>query len=204
MTARTFLQLPKIIALSLFVAAIHVVPAAAQTQPDKAAALHVVDDALGFMTAVAIVGIVFAFLSWVLRVVLDHRAWLRASKVHADAHAKLFDRLTSSDDLLAYIQSPAGQRFLTAAPAVDTLSRSTAAPINRILWSVQAGTVITLFGIGLFVAKSGVMEEFAQLLHVLAILAVALGIGFVVSAFAAYLLSRQLGLLDSQPRLTHG
>jgi hypothetical protein len=205
MTVRTFLPPLKIVAFAALLATFDAVPASAQSsEVDRAQAMRVLQDALGFVTSVLIVAIVFTFLFWVLRAVLDHRAWLRASRVHAEAHAKLFDRLTSNEDLLAYVQSPAGQRFLTAAPAVESLTRPSGAPIARILWSVQAGTVMTLVGIGMFVAKSGVMEEFAQLLHVFAIMAVALGIGFIVSALAAYLLSRQLGRLDPQPRTSHG
>ena len=75
------------------------------------------------------------------------------------------------------------------------------APFNRILWSVQAGIVIAAGGLGLWFAKNGVIDEVGQPMQVLAILAMALGIGFVVSAFASYALSRQLGLV--QPQAPH-
>ena len=42
-----------------------------------------------------------------------------------------------------------------------------------------------------------------QALNVVAVLAVALGVGFVASALVAYALSRQLGLLEAEPRSTH-
>ena len=72
------------------------------------------------------------------------------------------------------------------------------APFNRILWSVQAGVVLATGGVGLWFAKNGVIEEVAQPLHVIAILAIALGVGFVLSALASYALSRQLGLVPAQ------
>ena len=72
-----------------------------------------------------------------------------------------------------------------------------AAPFNRILWSVQAGIVLAAAGLGLWFAKNGVIEEVAQPLQVVSILAVALGIGFVASAFASYALSQKLGLVQS-------
>ena len=77
------------------------------------------------------------------------------------------------------------------------------APVNRILWSVQVGVVLTAGGVGLWFAKNNVIEEAAPLLNVVAVLAAALGIGFVVSALVAYAVSRQLGLLDPEPRSTH-
>jgi hypothetical protein len=123
-------------------------------------------------------------------------------KVQTDAHTKLVDRLTSNDDLLAYVNSPAGQRFLTASPVTaappDSLAMPINAPINRILWSVQAGIIIAAAGIGLWIAKNNVVTEAAQALQVFAILAVALGLGAVVSAVASWLLSKQLGLVQSR------
>jgi len=51
-----------------------------------------------------------------VRAVIQHRRWLKSSQVQADVHSKLMDRMTTNDELLAYIQSPAGRRFLEAVP----------------------------------------------------------------------------------------
>jgi heme/copper-type cytochrome/quinol oxidase subunit 3 len=149
---------------------------------------------LGFMAALAA-------LAWLTRSTIDHRRWLRAMKIQTEAHTKIVDRLASNEDLLAYMQSAAGQRFLTsspmAPPAVDQLAHPVSAPFNRILWSVQAGVVLTTAGAGLWLAKNGIIDEAAQAMQVVAVLTMALGIGFVLSALASYALSRQLGLLGS-------
>jgi len=147
----------------------------------------------------------FVLIGWLGRAVIEYRTWMRASKTQAETHAKLVDRLTSNEDLLAYLQSPAGQRatMSSARPVMEIAMRSVGAPVNRILWSVQVGVVIAAGGVGLFLAKGAVIEEAAQPLHVVALLAVALGVGFVLSALVAYALSRQLGLLDAEPRSTH-
>jgi hypothetical protein len=50
---------------------------------------------------------VIGAITWVLRSVIEHRRWLRVSKTHTDTHTKLLDRLTSNEDLLAYMQSTA-------------------------------------------------------------------------------------------------
>jgi len=145
---------------------------------------------LGFASVVALVG-------WLGRSVIEYRAWLRASKVQTDLHTKLVDRLTSNDDVLAYMQSPVGQKFLSAPTLVTGFSaRAMGSPVGRILWSVQIGIVLALGGIGLYIARSNVIDEAAQPLAVVAELAMALGVGFVISALVAYALSRQLGLLE--------
>ena len=134
---------------------------------------------------------------WLVRTLMDYRRWLRVSKVQADTHAKLLDRLTSNDDLLAYVQSSAGRKFLESAPIpLDAGPRSLGAPLGRILWSVQAGLVLAFGGLGLQLASRRVGEFSAPPLAVLGTLALALGAGFVVSALVAFVLSRRLGLLD--------
>ena len=171
----------------------------------RGAALRVVESV--FEGAMFLIGVVsfFTLVGWLGRALIDYRTWQRASKTQADAHAKLVDRLTANEDLLAYLQSPAGQRATMSAtrPGLDIAMRAVGAPVNRILWSVQAGVVLAAGGLGLWFAKASVIEEAAQALNVVAVLAVALGVGFVASALVAYGLSRQLGLLESEPRSTH-
>ena len=149
---------------------------------------------------------VFGMIGWIARSVVEYRAWLRASRVQAEAHTKVIDRLTSNEDVLAYAQSPVGQRFLTATSiASDFGARSVGSPAGRILWSVQIGIVLALGGIGLAIAKNNVVDEAAQGLYVVAVLAIALGIGFVLSSLVAYALSQRLGLLQQPqtPSSTH-
>lgn len=152
---------------------------------------------IGFVTVVGTIG-------WLLRSVIDHRRWLRVSKIHTDTHTKLIDRLTSNEELLAYMQSPAGRRFLEAAPiALDAGPRALSAPLGRILWSVQAGCVVAFAGGGLVYSSSrfasSAFSEIELPLFVMGATALAIGAGFVVSSVVAYALSRRLGLLTSSP-----
>ena len=76
---------------------------------------------------------------WISRTVIDYRRWNRLAKVQTDVHTKLLDRFTSTEDLLAYIQSPAGAKFLESSPIrLDAGSRSLGAPLGRVLWSVPS------------------------------------------------------------------
>src|SRR5882672_5039078 len=156
-----------------------------------------------FIGLEVLIGVMFGIgtLAWLIRSAIDYRRWLRAMKIQTDAHTKIVDRLASNEDLLAYMQSTAGQRFLTsspvAPPSMDQFTPPMGAPFNRILWSVQAGVVLTTAGAGLWLAKNGIVDEAAQAMQVVAILTMALGIGFVLSALASYVLSRQLGLVGA-------
>lgn len=143
---------------------------------------------------------------WLVRTALDHRRWQRVSKVQVDTHSKLLDRLTSSEDLRAYMASPAGRQFLESAPiALDGSSTPLSAPLGRILWSMQVGVVALLLGIALQLVSRGVIDDAAQPLRVLGVIVTAIGAGFLISAGMAYALSSRLGLLKptaSQPQTT--
>ena len=141
---------------------------------------------------------------WVVRTALDHRRWQRVSKVQVDTHSKLLDRLTSSDDLRAYMESPAGRQFLESAPiALDGKTAPLAAPVNRILWSIQVGAVTLLGGIALYFVSRSVALDASEPLRVLGVLLLAIGGGFLISAVLSYALSRHLGLLQpNEPATT--
>lgn len=135
-------------------------------------------------------------LVWVIRSIIDHRRWLRLSRVQADVHTKLLDRLTTNEDLLSYIQSPAGRRFLESAPiTLEQEPRATAAPVARIIWSLQAGLVLASLGSGFWFVQRNVSQEAAEGFFIIGVLAVALGVGFTASAVLAYVVSARLGLV---------
>jgi len=133
------------------------------------------------------------------RQVVDYRRWVRQSRMQAEVHTKILDRMQSNEDLLAYIQTPAGRHFLELGPASSEMEpRPTSAPFGRILWSVQAGVVLAALGLGLRYAQSSVPEEIIPAFTVLGVIVMALGIGAVFSAVVAYVLSARLGLLPAR------
>jgi ABC-type multidrug transport system fused ATPase/permease subunit len=146
----------------------------------------------------AVIGLVTGVLTWLVRTMLEHRRWSRISKVQADVHNKLMDRFTTNEDLLAYIQTPAGKRFLESAPiSLDGAPRAVSAPIGRILWSVQVGLVLAAAGFGLQYVSQSIEKTVSQPLFAMGVLAISIGIGFVVSAIVSYVLSRRLGLWET-------
>ncbi len=146
-------------------------------------------------TITAVMVAVAGALAWLIKTLIDHRRWTRLSRVQTEVHNKLLDRFTSNEDLLAYIQTPAGRRFLESAPIPTESPRSIGAPLGRILWSIQAGAVLTVAGLGLQVVSARSIDEVAQPLSAVGIVVLAIGLGFGVSALLAYVLSRRLGLV---------
>ena len=99
--------------------------------------------------------------------------------------------------MLAYIQLPAGANFLQSSPiTLDAAPRSLGAPLGRILRSIQGGVILIAGGIGLQVVSGRVADSASQPLHALGVLAIALGLGFVISAIISFVISRRLGLIE--------
>jgi hypothetical protein len=142
-------------------------------------------------------GMAMSLLVWLIRTAIDYRRWSRLSRVQTEVHTKLLDRFSANSELLSYMQSPAGSKFLESSPiSLDAAPRSLGAPLGRIMWSIQGGVVLLAGGIGFMVISGRVDPAGAQPLHAIGVLAVALGLGFVISAIISYVISQRLGLIE--------
>jgi hypothetical protein len=150
----------------------------------------------GFLVVSAMVGI----LAWIVRAVIGHRRWTQATRLQAEVHSKLMDRMTSNEELLAYLQSPAARRLLEAAPIrPEPESPIASAPIGPIIWSMMAGIVLATVGVGFRVAAGTIAEDVQRAFTVVGIILFALGIGFLLASGMAFMLSSRLGLFPARP-----
>jgi phage-related protein len=145
----------------------------------------------------------FAFLCcllavlWVLRTLLENRRWNRSFKMHEEVHTKLIEKFASGQDFNAYLQSEGGRRLLEWTPPVtDTPARGLPNPLGRIFWSLQAGMVLLLVGLGLLLLRGQMAASDVPPLLVSGTLGVTLGGGFILSALVSFGLSKHLGLIN--------
>jgi hypothetical protein len=145
--------------------------------------------------------ILFATLIiWLVRAFIQHRRWLRASQVQAEVHTKLMERMTNNDELLAYVQSPAGRRFLEAAPMrPEAEGPSFSAPVGSIIWSLMAGIVLTVLGVGFRYAGNFVKDDAHDAIIVVGVIILSLGVGFIIASLMAFAVSSRLGLFPAKP-----
>jgi hypothetical protein len=149
-----------------------------------------------FIVAVTLLIVVASLV----RQAFGHRRWLRQSRVQTEVHTKILDRLQSNEEVLAYIQTPAGQQFLEAGPSPrrEPEPRAIGAPLGRILWSVQAGVMLLALGIGFWLVQRNALEDLAPVFGAMGTVAVVLGVGAICSSALAYVLSARLGLLPAK------
>jgi len=167
----------------------------------KAQSLRMWEDALTFIGAFAVFCVVMFALFSLIKYVVEYRRWGRISRVNAEVHNKILDRFASNEELLAYVDSPAGRRFLEATPIAPNAppARTVGAPYGRILLSVQVGVILVALAIGFMLITGRAIEEVQPVLASLSALSLCLGLGSIVSAAASYVLSRKLGLLEDAP-----
>jgi hypothetical protein len=151
----------------------------------------------GFMI-LFIFSTIVGVIVWLIRTLIEQRRWGRLSRVQTEVHGKVLDRLTSNEELLRYMETPAGRRFLESAPIpLEAGPRPVSAPVGRILWSIQTGLVISAAGVGMEVVSYNIDKDASQPVYALGMIALCVGVGFVLSAVVAFILSRRLKLLEA-------
>ena len=144
------------------------------------------------MTPVFIVGILASLVGWIVWVISTNVRRRHATEKVAVLHGKLLDQCANSNELLRYLESEQGRRFLESA----TIEVSN--PAARILGAIQAGLIFSLVGVaGLVVRPSMFDSDGREGLMLFASIVLAIGVGFLISAMASYVLSRSWGLLKT-------
>jgi hypothetical protein len=139
---------------------------------------------------VPIVATIFGTFGWVVYTISTNIRKAQASRAVADLHSKLLDKCAASQDLVAYVESGAGRRFLESAGTEGSQ------PWSRILGAMQAGFVLSLVGTAELIVRT--LEQYtdtAEFLLISGAIALAIGVGFLISAVASFALSKSWGLL---------
>jgi hypothetical protein len=137
----------------------------------------------------AIVGVcsIFALLIGFSTWIVSRRRQER-SRAQFDLQRRMLEKFGSASEFVAFLESDSGRKFLAA------VSSETQTQASRIFGSIQKGAIFALLGVVGF----GVVASEPNDLMPLAIpsgIALAIGLGYLISAFATYRLSKQWGLL---------
>lgn len=133
----------------------------------------------------------FGAMSFVLWTIFSTIRRLRIARLQADLQAKLVEKLGTTQDLLAYVQTDAGRQFLESL----SVERTSPSPYGRIIGAVQAGIILAFFGAALLFLR-GRISGAEQGLLVFGTIFVTLGFAFAIAAGVSYSLSKSFGLLN--------
>jgi len=166
-----------------------------QSQPGEAVMRELISDGIPFLVFLCML----AALLWVTHVLLENRRWNRIFKLQNDVHSKLLERFGTSQEVLTYMSTEAGKRFLEATPIAVGIERNQPmpSPVARVLTPLQIGVVMSLLGIGLISLRHSVSGGASALL-VLGTVVLMPGLGFIISAGVTWVLARHLGLMPDR------
>jgi ABC-type Fe3+-siderophore transport system permease subunit len=162
----------------------------------------ITENVLESMTIFAVFILIAFALAWIVRTLIEQKRWSHLSRTQSEVHNKILDRFSSSEELLTYIRTPAGTKFLESAPIpLHADSRPQNASAHRVLWSIQIGVIIAAASIGMLFVSGRFEKESAQELAALGMIGVSIGVGFIASAVISLVLSRRLGLWQGPERI---
>jgi hypothetical protein len=133
--------------------------------------------------------------AWLIRTIIEQRRWSRLSRTQAEVHNKVLERFGTSAELLEYMRTPAGSKFLESAPIPLHADRAPQnPPLARVLWSIHLGVIVIAVGIGLVLVSLRFSGDNAGGLFALGVIAFCIGGGFIASAVVSLVVARRLGV----------
>ena len=137
--------------------------------------LELISAGVPFLVFVCILGA----LLWLTHVLLENRRWNRIFNLQTDVHGKLIERLGTSQEVLTYMGTDAGKRFLEATPIAVGFERQqpVPSPVARVLTPLQIGIVMTLLGLGLLSLARQLSLKAARVLLVFGTVVLMPGLG---------------------------
>lgn len=154
----------------------------------------------GELIPIIIVPAFFLAVVWIVKLIVESLRWNKAFRQQGEIHSRLIDKLGTSQDLAAYMETEAGKRFLAGAPLVMGADLGQRMPnaVARVLTPLQVGVVMVLLGIGFLLLRNAGPDTSTPML-ILGTLILMPGIGFILSAGITWVLAARLGLIPPKP-----
>jgi hypothetical protein len=148
------------------------------------------------VAVVAIFGSVGFYLAAILGIWIVSRARSQRAEIHAQVQQKLIERFQSAPELIEFLQSAPGQKFVTGIDAVPRMMTR-----ERILGGVSKSIIFATVGIALLLLciNPDIRNEF---LLFVGGLTVAIGVGYLIATFVSLKLGRSMGLINGVHAVT--
>jgi hypothetical protein len=157
------------------------------------------------MVPIILFPVFFLAIVWVVRIFVDSRRWNRTFKQQSEIHSRLIEKLGTSQELVAYMETEAGKRFLMASPiaAGPEFGQQMPNTVSRVLTSLSTGIVLALVGVGFLLLRNAGPDTPEPML-ITGTLLLMPGIGFILSAGVTWVLAKRLGLMPEKEVAQNG
>ena len=161
-------------------------------EPRRSPAADFLENLIPLLAFVVAMGV----LIWLIRLFTENRRWNQIFKLQMDVHGKLIEKFNSNEDLLVYMGTDAGKRFLEAAPIPVNFEpeQRVSSAVARVLTPLQIGIVLSLLGLGLILLRHASLDLNIPML-VLGTVVLMPGLGFILSSAITWMLAGKLGLM---------
>lgn len=132
--------------------------------------------------------ILFTLVGFIIWTIFSTIRRYQTAKLQAGLQSKLLEKFGSGQELLAYVQSDAGKRFL------ESLTMEQRTPYGRILGAAQVSVILVLLSFAFLFLRGRVLGAEEGFL-VFGAITLCLGLGFGLSAALSYYMSKSFGLL---------
>jgi hypothetical protein len=127
-------------------------------------------------------------LGWIYRTHLSHKRFMKVLQLKAEMNSRLLDRVGTDPAVVEFLKSDA-QSHLFDVKTADIGVR-TPPPYMRMLTAVQVSFMLLSAGLGLLYIREYMLGDGREAFLFLGTLGVALGVGALLSALAAFTVAR--------------
>jgi hypothetical protein len=152
----------------------------------------------GTLSEIVLFPALFAAIGFLFWVLADHFLQRARLRMNLDFRLKLIERLSSTSDLAAVLNTSQGERLLQAIAGAD-MSQGLA---SRLIGTIQAGVVLIIAGVGLAVLAALDSLRSGEAFTAFSVMLIAVGSGFLLSAVIAWRLGAHWGLSAAKRALT--
>jgi vacuolar-type H+-ATPase subunit I/STV1 len=139
------------------------------------------------MTLIMVLPLTILFWAWVVWAILDWRKTRHKSQLQN----KIVDKFQSVQEFNDFLQSQEGNKFL------NFIKFNGLAPKEKLLSSLSKGVILVTLGIALILVGQIFQEEMKYFIA-FGIVFIALGVGFVISMYISYTLSKKWGIIEDK------
>jgi hypothetical protein len=137
---------------------------------------------LAMLLLLIVIALAVSITMWAVKQVLENRRRSEFLKAQAELQLRLLDKISSSDELRGFLESPSIKSFLE-----NDVKGAQADPQDRIFGCLVPGCILTPAGVALILMGQGAVRFVGSL-------SLATGVGFLVAAALASRLTRSWGL----------
>jgi hypothetical protein len=139
-------------------------------------------------------------LGWIYRTNLSHKRFMKILQLKAEMNSRLLDRVGTDPAVVEFLKSDAQQHMFDVK--LTDLGLRVPPPYMRMLTAVQVSFMLLSAGIGLLYIRTYMLGNGREAFLFLGTLGVALGVGALLSAVAAFVVARLWNNLNDGRELT--